>query len=79
MLEGVFPELQILYYSLISCLESHCACSLLPCLEQGVSGINPATAKVGRSERDHCILCLLAEDLDGLRAGAFPASNPGCD
>lgn len=87
MLEGLFPELQILYYSLISCLESHCACSLLLCLEQGVSGINPELAlpvqlqqpKVGRSECDPWILCLLAEDLDGLRAGAFPASNPGCD
>lgn len=44
MLEGLFSELQILYYSIISCLESHCACSLLPCLEQGVSGINPELA-----------------------------------
>lgn len=35
--------------------------------------------KVGRTEHDHWILCLLAEDLDSLRAGAFPASNPGCD
>lgn len=34
---------------------------------------------MGRSEHDHWILCLLAEDLDSLRAGAFPASNPGYD
>ena len=28
------------------------------------------------SERDHRPLCLLAEDLGSLGAGAFPASNP---